>query len=151
MSSVSMADRLAAPIPPTPIPAIASRSLGAVCPGPPRACRGTMVNPAAAAAAVFRKSRREAALPDTRLMIALLSFLRIVDLGNEAAVSGAERADVGLGGGGRDLAAGHQDEARTAGPKTGPAGLGDGLRRSLQEHARRIEVAAQDDIGPDGR
>jgi hypothetical protein len=34
------------------------RSLGGVAPDPAMTCRGTMVNPAAAAAASFRKVRR---------------------------------------------------------------------------------------------
>src|SRR6185312_5703394 len=47
------------PMPPAPMPATFSRSLGGVCPGPPNTCRGTIVNAAAAPAAVERKARRE--------------------------------------------------------------------------------------------
>src|SRR5689334_20743808 len=50
------------PRPPTPITATLTLSLGARCPGPPRTCRGTIVNTPAAAAPARRKWRRETRL-----------------------------------------------------------------------------------------
>ena len=47
------------PIPPTPIPATFTRSLGGVCPTPPSTCRDTMVKPNAVAAVADRNFRRE--------------------------------------------------------------------------------------------
>jgi hypothetical protein len=55
--SPSMSRKSAAPMPPTPTPAIFSFSLGALNPAPPSTCRGTIVN-APNAAAPARKSRR---------------------------------------------------------------------------------------------
>jgi len=45
-------------MPPTPTPAMFRRSLGGVIPDPAIACRGTIVRPAAAAAASFKNVRR---------------------------------------------------------------------------------------------
>ena len=52
------ASALLIPIPPAPIIATFSVSLGATNPGPPRTFRGTMVNPKAALAMVETKLRR---------------------------------------------------------------------------------------------
>src|SRR6516162_3404044 len=49
--------RLVRPIPPTPTPAMFSRSLGGVIPRP-STCRGTIMNAVPAAAAFFTNSRR---------------------------------------------------------------------------------------------
>src|SRR3970040_1085226 len=59
-TSWKSARALVRPWPPAPMSATLTLSLGATKRGPPRTCRGTMVNAAAAAGVVARKSRRVA-------------------------------------------------------------------------------------------
>ena len=61
--------RLILPMPPTPTPAMFSRSLGGVWPRP-STCRGTIVKPAPVIAIVFTKSRLEAMASPLRRMLA---------------------------------------------------------------------------------
>jgi hypothetical protein len=58
MFSVAQRPMLFLPIPPMPMPAMLSLSLGAVTPWPPSTWRGTIVNPAVTAAALARKVLR---------------------------------------------------------------------------------------------
>ena len=58
MFSVALLSRFDFPIPPTPTAAMLSLSLGAGVPWPPSTCRGTMVKPAVAVAALARKVLR---------------------------------------------------------------------------------------------
>src|SRR3990172_4153418 len=80
MFSDSRLRRFAAPMPPTPTPAMFIFSLGGICLGPPSTCRGTIVAAAAAPAnraLVFTKSRRvKCLLMAVRLP---LGFLPLVD------------------------------------------------------------------------
>src|SRR5690606_226421 len=50
------------PLPPAPIPAIFSLSLGAINPGPPNTCLGTIINPAVANPAPLINFLRESLL-----------------------------------------------------------------------------------------
>ena len=59
------------PFPPTPIPAIINRSLGAKNPGPPITCRGTIITPVATRALFLMKS-----LLDAGVVFFLLNIIR---------------------------------------------------------------------------
>ena len=64
MCSLETPSTSEAPLPPAPIAAMLSFSLGGVCPGPPSTSRGTTVKAEAPAPAVFKKLRRERGLEE---------------------------------------------------------------------------------------
>ena len=68
------------PMPPAPIPATLTRSLGGVCPGPPSTCRGTMVRPRATGRVDFRKVRL--AVSDFRGIPTSLAEIILSTVGN---------------------------------------------------------------------